>query len=429
MNQLTALPATATPAPVPLRIRLGAALASLLAVACIGCSGGGDTGSPAPAPSVPPPAGGDTQNLGSYVIPAGQLLTTPIAVNAQGASSLLLVADPNDSALPAVMTNLKSPSGQTLVTLDANDRDPIGKNLFQQATFPVTAGLLPHSTTYAFENGQYQFQIGNPHSAPTTVQLWGILNRRLNPTGGTLDVNLVFCGLEDISARTALSDPRFLTILNEFRRILAQVNIQLGNTPTFDCPDGTASEFAVLEGAGEQAQLFSLRPPDDSNIGLNIFFVQDIQLDGVAGVLGIAGGIPGPARLQGTGSSGLAVSLAAPRIGSLASGDLLRRGRTMAHEVGHYLGLFHATERTGSTPSNPTNFVNVDPIPDTPECLATVDQPPTGDGDQGVDPTECGVNGGARNLMFWTQGPDSLGARDQISADQSFVLVRNPLVR
>ena len=101
----------------------------------------------------------------------------------------------------------------------------------------------------------------------------------------------------------------------------------------------------------------------------------------------------------------------------------------MAHEVGHYLGLFHATERTGSTPSSPTNFVNVDPIPDTPECLLTVDQPPSGDGDLSVDPTECGVAGGARNLMFWTQGPDSLGARDQISADQAFVLVRNPLIR
>lgn len=410
----------------PQRRLLGLTVGLAAVLSVDGCDSS-DLKSPAPIP--PPNTSDSLQDLGFYSIPAGQLLTTPIAVNAQGASSLLLVAVPNDSGLPAVITNLESPSGQTLVTLDANDRDPIGKNLFQQATFPVTAGLLPHSTTYTFENGQYQFQIGNPHSAPTTVQLWGILNRRLNPTGGTLDVNLVFCGLEDISAPTALSDPRFLTMLNEFRRILAQVNIQLGNTPTFDCPDGTASEFAVLEGAGEQAQLFSLRPPDDSNIGLNIFFVQDIQLDGVAGVLGIAGGIPGPARLQGTGSSGLAVSLAAPRIGSLASGDLLRRGRTMAHEVGHYLGLFHATERTGSTPSNPTNFVNVDPIPDTPECLATVDQPPTGDGDQGVDPTECGVNGGARNLMFWTQGPDSLGARDQISADQAFVIVRNPLVR
>ncbi|MFO0775644.1 MAG: hypothetical protein U0172_13370 [Nitrospiraceae bacterium] len=401
---------------------------SLVAATLTACSGGSD---PAPAPTaiVPPPSAGDVQNLGSYTIPAGRLLSTPIAVTAQGASSLLLMAIPNDSQRPGVITNVKSPSGQTLVTADANDLDPIGKNLFQQATFPVTAGMLPQTTTYTFENGQYQFQIGNPHNADTTVQLWGVVNHRLNPTGGTLDVNLVFCGIEDISAQTALSDQRFLTILTEFRRILAQAGIQPGNTLTFDCPNNAASEFAVLEGSEEQAQLFSLRPPDDANIGLNIFFVQDIQLDGIAGVLGISGGIPGPARMQGTGSSGIAISLVAPRIGSLQSGDLVRRGRTMAHEVGHYLGLFHATERTGSTPSSPTNFVNVDPIPDTPECLATVDLPPGGDGDQGVDPTECGIAGGARNLMFWTQGPDSLGPRDQISANQSFVLVRNPLVR
>ncbi len=395
----------------------------------VSCSSGSDT--PAPVTSVvpPPTSQGDIQDLGTYSIPPGQLLTTPLAVNALGASSMLLVALSGENQPPAIITNLKSPSGQTLVTVDPSDLDPIGKNLFQQAGFPVTAGMLPQTTTYTFENGQYQFQIGNPSSAPITTQILAVLNRRLNPTGGALDLNLVFCGLQDLTGGNAFANQNFLVLFNEFRRILAQAGIQMGTVLTFDCPTDLEAQLAIVDGDAEQALLFSLSPPDPNNIGLNIFFVQDIQLQGIAGVLGVAGGIPGPARIQGTGASGVAVSLVSPSIGALTSSDLLRRGRTMAHEVGHYLGLFHATERVGSTPSSPTNFLSVDPIPDTAECLATVDLPPTGDNDGVVDPTECGVAGGGRNLMFWTQGPDVFGARDQISANQSFVMVRNPLIR
>lgn len=392
--------------------------------------GSSDSTAPPPTTTAPPPTSqGDVLDLGTFTIPAGLLLNTPLSVTALGASSLLLAAIPVNTDSTAVITNLKSPTGQTLVTPDPNDLDPIGKNLFQQAGFAVTAGMLPQTTTYTFENGQYQFQIGNPNSAPISTRVLAVLNRRLNPTGGTLDVNLVFCGIQDIDSGTAPTNQSFLTLFNEFRRILAQVNVQIGNALTFDCPDNLATQLAVVDGDAELALLFSLAPQDDTNIGLNIFFVQDIQLQGIAGVLGVSGGIPGPARIQGTGASGVAISFVSPRIGNLTSTDLVRRGRTMAHEVGHYLGLFHSTERTGSVPASPTNFFNVDPIPDTPECLLTVDNPPTGNGDGSVDPTECGVAGGARNLMFWTQGPDSLGARDQISANQAFVVVRNPLIR
>ncbi len=385
--------------------------------------------SSAPPPTTPTPSSqSDIQNLGTFSIPAGVLLAPPLSVDALGASSLLLVAVPDTGDSPAIITNLVSPSGQTLVTVDPADLDPIGKNLFQTPGFAVTASILPQTTTYAFENGRYQFQIGNPNATPVSTQVLAILNRRLNPTGGLLDVNLVFCGIQDVDSGTAPNNQNFLTAYNEFRRILAQANIQIGTALTFDCPDSLASQLAVVDGASEQALLFSLSPPA-GNEALNIFFVQDIQLQGIAGVLGISGGIPGPARIQGTGASGVAISLVAPRFDNLSPTELVRRGRTMAHEVGHYLGLFHATERNGSVPSSPTNLLNVDPIPDTPECLLTVDQPPTGDGDGAVDPLECGIAGGARNLMFWTQGPDVLGARDQISANQSFVLVRNPLIR
>src|SRR5438309_445465 len=53
-------------------------------------------------------------------------------------------------------------------------------------------------------------------------------------------------------------------------------------------------------------------------------------------------------------------------------------GTTAAHEIGHYLGLYHTSERDGS---------EHDPIDDTPECAA---------GDSACPD--------AANVMFWTGG-------------------------
>ena len=64
---------------------------------------------------------------------------------------------------------------------------------------------------------------------------------------------------------------------------------------------------------------------------------------------GISGGIPGPPR-PGTPRSGVAVSV------ELAGNDSDVLAHVMAHEGGHFLGLFHTVEFFGAE----------DPLPDTP---------------------------------------------------------------
>jgi hypothetical protein len=85
---------------------------------------------------------------------------------------------------------------------------------------------------------------------------------------------------------------------------------------------------------------------------------------------------------------------AAPSTGVVDTGAM---AVTCAHEVGHYLGLYHTSESDGRLH---------DPIADTPEC------------DGGTACTD------ASNVMFWTGG----GRRSQLSAGQAAVMRHHPLV-
>lgn len=88
------------------------------------------------------------------------------------------------------------------------------------------------------------------------------------------------------------------------------------------------------------------------------------QISEQSGVLGIAGGIPGP--ITPTGASAVTVSWteSAGRDGALSALEARLLGETMAHEVGHYLGLFHPIE----LPTDGDAVTFTDALADTPDC-------------------------------------------------------------
>jgi hypothetical protein len=100
-----------------------------------------------------------------------------------------------------------------------------------------------------------------------------------------------------------------------------------------------------------------LRNSADKPAGINLFLVGEIKspLGGAGTVLGMAGGIPGPYLRQGTARSGIALVIDPPQGGP-------ERGTVWAHEMGHFLGLFHSTEMFAQ-------FMACahDPLADTPE--------------------------------------------------------------
>jgi len=106
-----------------------------------------------------------------------------------------------------------------------------------------------------------------------------------------------------------------------------------------------------------------------------VFFVEDL-LTGAAGsqgfgiLLGVSGGIPGPAGLMGTGRSGVVLAL---KRSAQAPTPLYK---VFSHEVGHFLGLYHTSEQ---------NFGGGqqihDQLPDTPENDPTMVMHNSGNGD------------------------------------------------
>ncbi len=166
----------------------------------------------------------------------------------------------------------------------------------------------------------------------------------------------------------------------------------------------------------DTAAVMAMGDPD----AINLFFAR--RLLGVGGLLGIASGIPASHGVAGP-FDGLLIHLEnhLDGTGALDSGLLVE---TIAHEMGHLLGLYHLTE---------SNAAYFDPIADTPECPLADPDPlvVANDHDLDMDGTvyadECSDAGGD-NLMFWTPGTaagDWFVTQRTLTADQVFVLDRS----
>ncbi len=98
----------------------------------------------------------------------------------------------------------------------------------------------------------------------------------------------------------------------------------------------------------------------------------------------------------------------------------------MAHEAGHFLGLFHLNESPGGTVLDPRTR---DPLVDTPFC-DLVFANTGGFFPTDVEISECqGVSfnqSGAKNLMFW-QG-DGVTDQSQLTGEQGWLIRKHPLV-
>ncbi|MBI3993776.1 MAG: hypothetical protein HY342_10915 [Candidatus Lambdaproteobacteria bacterium] len=113
-------------------------------------------------------------------------------------------------------------------------------------------------------------------------------------------------------------------------------------------------ELLIIDSQDELDALFAGHPSPPEDDALNMFVVDQLALPGVlTGVVGLASRIPGPFNLDGTAKSGIVVEYQ-------SSGSQL--GYTLAHELGHYLGLYHTSQQYN------LSIVGHDPIADTPEC-------------------------------------------------------------
>lgn len=234
--------------------------------------------------------------------------------------------------------------------------------------------------------GTYRFRFFAFAGSASTFDVRAIVHNR--PGGvsvdGVVNLNVFLAPALGITVESAPFASRLQGILSETNRIFGKQGLRIGkvsyfelNDPAFD--DITDNEFADLLRQSSAA-------PDTR---LNLFFVRT-ALGG--GVLGVAARVPGP-LLNGTGLSGVMVDY---DYGSIATA-----GHVTAHELCHYLGLFHTVEQNGQH----------DMIDDTNEC-------PSG-GTNAVCPTE-----GGDYLMHWRV----LTADPIVTDGQGLVIRGHPLV-
>jgi hypothetical protein len=213
------------------------------------------------------------------------------------------------------------------------------------------------------------------------------------PDTGRLVLHLHFTGSAGLTAETAPESEELQTGLDDLTVLLATAGIAVEVGGYHDI-SGVEEDPGLVNltgtiGAPNDFSRLLLLGQDEDRFALNLFFVNSIYKDDDFGpqggvVLGISAGVPGPAFVGPSYRSGVAIATFDEAAGKGYFGS------TMAHEVGHYLGLFHSTEQGSELH---------DTLSDTPED----------------DPS---------NLMFWAHSPDE----QLISDHQGIVMRSHPLV-
>ncbi|HZO13825.1 MAG TPA: M12 family metallo-peptidase, partial [Polyangiaceae bacterium] len=225
---------------------------------------------------------------------------------------------------------------------------------------------------------------------------------RRHPPGGEIDVNAVIVGATTITAQ-------------QIQGTFAVVKEALvaGGAPTIGLihTKNHPWEHTVIDTEGSEINKLRASYTTQDQKRLNVYFVQDFNEEGT---LGFAAGMPGPNGVHGTPRSGLVISVDTHMDENNVI-DTKMMGETIAHEIGHQLGLFHTTEEDGEQ----------DVLDDTAECTK---EQHDANRDGKLSAEECERHG-AHNLMFWTAFDDASQSQRELSATQTMILSVSPIAR
>jgi hypothetical protein len=407
----------------------------------------------------------------TFVVPANTASITIVeqAVSAPDAITFQGVPFEN-TAVPLLITG---PGGSTDVWYDDTQQpaqNPEAALVFYASSSPATGSLtIPNTTpglnralpqgTWSVVVGDFAYECtvlspnpcGSTGNTSSTYDVTVITKSAVNnaiPTAGTLDVTFNVVGTQTATATplpttasAVAQDPDVVRMVSTLKTIFAQGNSGITIRDHYaDVPADVRSRYSGLinvDSSGACADLPQLLKTSGDGTSVHIFLVNGFTATGLpAGskVAGVDGTIPGPATVGGTVSSGAAVATDSLRFGTTQGrcngapnytgcGDDLT-AMIVAHEMGHFLGLYHVTELSG---------LDFDPLVDTPKCpcgtcrASTATDGPCGNTSSShvMTTAECTTStscGGGDNLMFWFT-PDALGP---LTAQQQSVVRANP---
>jgi hypothetical protein len=410
----------------------------------------------------------------TFEVPAGASGFTILSQGASGNAGQVTFAGavlPNSPTPSPLLT----PDGQKFFTIPntSETNNPSARNLVWSGPLsPLTAALtFPNSTaglkmvdggvpagTWTLTVDDLLHQCpqfsdctdGNRGSTAGLYDVTVLTRTGPIPDRGVLDVAIYLVSTDArLTAANALTDAQMARAVSRIAADLARGGICLGTVTFYDVPEWARTRYSSLavDGAsrrdpcGDYRQLFTLAQP--GNVATLFFLDELTDPNGIPGnsTIGVDGSIPGVGTLSGTIAGGAVVS-AADLHDVTNCGDAFNRncgadvtGETAAHELGHYLGLFHPSEADG------TSGDSFDSLVDTPQCLCSLcvsaseraqcqGQPGAGSNPTLVDGPTCiqGTQacGGGDYLMFWQLSGASKG---NLSPQEGQVMRLNPLVR
>ncbi len=288
--------------------------------------------------------------------------------------------------------------------------DPDGTNILSSysALYNFSSGrtggygfasvLVPHPTNFSAKAGTWTFKNYSNDRVKLTLRTGS------TPSAATITVQPYITG-------TTWSANDIASALSVMSTIYSQNGITLSVKDTITISE---SQYATVSSSFIDSTTSAL-VSQGSEDTVNLFFVED-QPSSETAILGVSAGIPGTMSIASSWN-GVINYLSAHATGSTLNSQVL--GETVAHEMGHWLGLFHTTESAGAS---------FDPLSDTAQCPISLD----GDSDGKVYAEECDGYG-ADNLMFWTTWSTSSQAagktQENLSTEQQYILKYSPIAR
>lgn len=214
----------------------------------------------------------------------------------------------------------------------------------RDADTPLSAGIWSIDVAAIDREGYYLLNEG--------VDVVTQVKQDSSFTSGTVDVRIVYVdGLDgDTNITSATEDAVVI-----WRAIWATYGLDL-NVAYDVAPDVDAGLPAMTEGGPEIDEIST----DGTEADITVIIGDTVG--GAANIYGESGGIPGT-LVEGEHSA-VAISWItnAGGDGVFSADDVQVYGETLAHEVGHYMGLFHPVDYDGNSP------YSWDALGDTDEC-------------------------------------------------------------